>query len=435
VSTATRVYVARLAGLAVFDPNGDQVGRVRDAVARLRSDSGPPRVIGLVAEMPMRRRIFLPIGRVTSMDAGAVVLGTGTLNLRRFEKRPLELLILEELIDRRVTVKETGAPAIVVDVAMEANRPGDWLLSRVAVREYHGRLTRRGQLRELDWDEVRGLVGRPQAQGTAGLLAVLDRMRPADLANALQDMAPTRRNEVAAALDDERLADVLQELPEDDQVEILAVLENERAAHVLEEMEPDDAADLLAELTLAEREALLGLMEPEEAQPVRQLMRYQPGTAGALMTSEPVILTPDTTVAEALARIRQPQVSPAIAAQVFVTRAPMATPTGRFLGVAHFQRLLREPPAEILGGVAATDLDPLAPETPLPEIIRRMATYDLVAMPVVDSNGRLVGAVTVDDVLDHSLPPDWRDRDAETSAGGGGWVPGRTQARAGGAGG
>jgi CBS domain-containing protein len=445
VSTATRVYVARLAGLAVFDPNGDQVGRVRDAVARLPIDTGAPRVIGLVAEMLMRRRIFLPIGRVTSMDTGAVVLGTGTLNLRRFEKRPAELLVLEELIDRRVTIKENGAAGTVVDVAMEYSRPGEWSLSRVAVREYHGRqgpqryLPRRpagrGSLRELDWDEVTGLVGRPQAQGTAALLALLDRMRPADLANALQDMAPTRRNEVAAALDDERLADVLQELPEDDQVEILAVLENERAAHVLEEMEPDDAADLLAELTLAEREALLGLMEPEEAQPVRQLMRYQPGTAGAMMTSEPVILTPDTTVAEALARIREPQVSPAVAAQVFVTRAPMATPTGRYLGVAHFQRLLREPPAEILGGVATTDVDPLTPETPLPEVMRRMATYDLVAMPVVDSDGRLVGAVTVDDVLDHSLPPDWRDRDAEApprGAGPGGRASGSTSAVAGG---
>lgn len=425
MSTATRVYVARLAGLAVFDPNGDQVGRVRDAVARLSGGSEPPRVIGLVAEMPPRRRIFLPIGRVTAMDAEAVVLGTGTLNLRRFEKRTLELLILEELVDRRVTIKETGAPATVVDVAMESNRTGEWTLRRVAVREYHGRLTRQGagrylrhrpgraHPRELDWDEVTGLVGRPQAQGTANLLALLDRMRPADLANALQDMARNRRDQIAAALDDERLADVLQELPEDDQVEILAVLESRRAAHVLEEMEPDDAADLLAELTLSEQEALLDLMEPDEAQPVRQLMHYQPGTAGALMTSEPVILAPDTTVAEALARVREPQLSPAVAAQVFVTRPPNATPTGRFLGVAHFQRLLREAPSEILGAVAATDLDSLAPDTPLPEIIRRMATYDLVAMPVVDSNGRLVGAVTVDDVLDHSLPPDWRDRDAE----------------------
>ncbi len=133
------------------------------------------------------------------------------------------------------------------------------------------------------------------------------------------------------------------------------------------------------------------------------------------MTSEPVILTPDATVAEALARIREPQLPPAVAAQVFVARAPMATPTGRYLGVVHFQRLLREPPSAMLGGVVDSDIDPLRPDTPLAEITRRMATYNLVAMPVVDDNDRLVGAVTVDDVLDHLLPRDWRDRDVPTT--------------------
>ncbi|HET9516731.1 MAG TPA: CBS domain-containing protein, partial [Actinoplanes sp.] len=214
-----------------------------------------------------------------------------------------------------------------------------------------------------------------------------------------------------AALDDERLADVLEELPEHDQVEILIGLDRERAADVLEEMDPDDAADLLAELPATEQEVLLDLMQPDEAAPVRQLMKYRPGTAGSVMTSEPVIMTPDATVAEALARIREPQLSPVVAAQVFVARAPMATPTGKFLGMVHFQRLLREPPSSILGGVVDNDIDPLHPETDLTEIVRRMATYDLVAMPVVDATNRLVGAVTVDDVLDHSLPQDWRDRD------------------------
>ena len=256
----------------VFDPNGDQVGRIRDAVARLRTTNRPPQIVGLVAEMPMRRRIFLPIGRITSLDADAVVLSTGTLNLRRFEKRPNELLVIEELLDRRVTITATGREAAVVDLAMEANRTGEWSLTRVAVREVTGRLTRRGHLHQLEWGEVTGLLGLPDLQGTASLLAVLDQMRPADLANVLQDLSDTRRNEVAAALDDERLADVLEELPERDQVEILAALDRERAADVLEEMDPDDAADLLAELPKPEQERLLGLMQPDEAQPVRALL-------------------------------------------------------------------------------------------------------------------------------------------------------------------
>ncbi|BCJ71275.1 magnesium transporter [Catellatospora sp. IY07-71] len=408
MATLTRVFVARLAGLPVFDPNGDQVGRVRDAVARLRSD-GPPAVVGLMAEMPMRRQIFLPIGRVTSIDADSVVLGSGTINLRRFQKGPAELLVLADLLDRRITTPN-GTPAAVVDVAMESDRAGQWNLGRVAVRDIASRLGRRGQLHQFEWDELTGLVDSAAVQGTASLLTVLEKMRPADLASALQELPDQRRHAVAAALDDERLADVLEELPEHDQVDILARLDRERAADVLEEMDADDAADLLAELPPSERALLLDLMEPEESAPVRALMHYRPNTAGALMTSEPVILTPDATVADALARIREKHLSPALAAQVFVCRAPIDTPTGRYLGVVHFQRLLREPPGDLLGGVLERDIQPLPPSLPLAEITRRMATYNLVAIAVVDSNDRLVGAVTVDDVLDHLLPRDWRER-------------------------
>ena len=416
----TRVYLARLAGLSVFDPNGDRVGRVRDAVVRLRTTNRPPQIVGLVAEMALRRRIFLPIGRVTSMDAEAVVLSTGTLNLRRFEKRPNELLVVEDLLDRRVTVMPEGGDGpgdlgTVVDIGMELNRNNEWLITRIAVREHTGRLARRGHVYQAEYERIRNLFGPTDTQGTSNLLALLEQMRPADMANALQDLPAARRNEVAAALSDRTLADVLEELPEHDQVEILVRLDRERAADVLERMDPDDAADLLAELPKVEQSVLLDLMEPDEAAPVRQLMIYQQGTAGSVMTSEPVIMTPDATVAEALARIREPELSPVVAAQVFVARAPSATPTGKYLGMVHFQRLLREPPASILGGIVDNDLDPLRPEVPLAEITKRMATYDLVAIPVVDNARRLLGAVTVDDVLDHSLPRDWRDRDNPTA--------------------
>ena len=136
-------------------------------------------------------------------------------------------------------------------------------------------------------------------------------------------------------------------------------------------------------------------------------------TAGGLMTTEPVILPPDATVAEALALVRNPDLNPALAAQVFVVRPPQATPTGRFLGTAHLQRLLREPPSALVSASAVKDTDALRPgRTPIAEITRHLATYNLlVAAPVVDENERLLGAVSVDDVLDHLLPEDWRDID------------------------
>jgi hypothetical protein len=189
-----RVYVARIAGLMIFDPNGDQVGRVRDVVARVAVGARTPRVVGLVAEVPMRRRIFLPIGRVVSIDAGAVALGSGTISLRRFSKRPGELLVLEDLLDRQVTILDSGQPAAVVDIAMECDRAGDWSLTRVAAREHTGRLSRRGHLHQLEWAEVGGLIGAAEVQGTASLLAMVEDMRAADLANMLQEMADARRS-------------------------------------------------------------------------------------------------------------------------------------------------------------------------------------------------------------------------------------------------
>jgi Mg/Co/Ni transporter MgtE len=406
VSTAGRVFVARLAGLPVFDPNGDQVGRARDVVVMLRTGKEAPRVLGLAVEITGRRRIFVPMGRVTSVESDAVILSTGSLNLRRFEQRPGESLVIAELLDRHVTVDADGAEATVVDIGIEQTRT-DWLVTKVAVRKGRGR--RRSELLSLDWDEVTGLAVPEHEQGAANLLAVLEKLRPADLAGVLHDLSDKRRGEIAAALDDERLADVLEEMPEDEQVELLSGLEDERAADVLEAMAPDDAADLLGEMQPADAERLLELMEPDEAEPVRQLLRYGEDTAGGLMTSEPVILAPGATVAEALARIRHVDLSPSLAAQVYVVRPPFETPTGRYLGTAHFQRLLREPPSTLLGAVLETDIDPLAPECPLHDLTRHLATYNLVAVPIVDGDGHLLGAVTVDDVLDAVLPADWRE--------------------------
>jgi Mg/Co/Ni transporter MgtE len=202
---------------------------------------------------------------------------------------------------------------------------------------------------------------------------------------------------------------VLEELPEEDQVEILGRLDRERAADVLEEMSPGDAADLIAELPPETAEHLLELMDPGEAEDVRRLMSYEERTAGGMMTTDPVVLPPDATIADALAHVRQAELSPSLAALVYVVRPPLEPPTGRLLGVAHIQRLLREPPSTLIGHALDTDVEPLRPDANLEDVARHLATYNLVAAPVVDEAGRLVGAVTVDDLLDHLLPENWRD--------------------------
>ncbi len=418
MATPSRVYAARVAGLPVFGPDGEQIGRVRDLVTTLRIGPRPPRVLGLVVELIIRQRIFVPMLRVTSIEPGAVALATGTVSLRKFTLRPNETLVIGEILDTRVHVAATGAVATVVDAGLEQTRTRDWVITKLAVRERTGRLGRlgrRGPVEVLEWDEVAGLTlaeVSTRGQGAEQLLAMFEGMRAVEVANTLRELPAKRREEVVDALDDERLADVLQELSEDEQAEVLSRLGDERAADVLEAMNPDDAADLLGELAQAERERLLRLMAPEESAPVRRLLSYSSDTAGGLMTSEPVVLTPDATVAEALARACNPELTPALASMVFVCRPPTATPTGRYLGCAHLQRLLREPPSNLVAGILDTELTRLGPDATLAEVTRYFAAYDLVCAPVVDTADHLLGAVSVDDLLDAALPDDWRQREA-----------------------
>jgi Mg/Co/Ni transporter MgtE len=418
MAAVNRVYAARLAGMVVLGPDGESIGRVRDVVISISIVRQQPRVLGLVVELLTRRRIFVPILRVTGIEPGAVTLATGSVSLRRFAQRPGEVLVLGQVIETRVRVDDpdlpqlSGLDVIVVDLGIEQTRTRDWMVTKVAVRAQR-RLGRRGDVHVVDWQHVQGLTPSGLAmpdQGVAQLLEHFQGQRAVEVAEALRELPAKRRHEVYDALDDERLADVLQELPEDEQADVLRRLKTERAADVLEAMDPDDAADLLGTMTPADREQFLRRMDPEDSEDVRRLLSHSPDTAGGLMTSEPIALAPDTTVAEALARVRDPDLTPALASLVFVVRPPTATPTGQYLGCVHLQRLLREPPGELVSGVIDTELPSLSPDDSLAAVTRYFAAYNLVCGPVVDGENHLLGAVSVDDVLDHLLPDDWRER-------------------------
>ncbi|MBA0048673.1 magnesium transporter MgtE N-terminal domain-containing protein [Mycobacterium sp. NPDC050853] len=426
MAAVSKVFAARLSGLVVLGPDGESIGRVRDVVIGIGVARKQPRVIGLVVEMLTRRRIFVPMLRVTAIEPGSVTLTTGNVSLRRFAQRPGEALVLGQVLDTTVHTDDpkleqlVGADLTVVDLGLEQTRTRDWVVTRVAVRSPR-RLGRRSGVQVTDWTHIHGLTASTlelPGQGVAQLMLQFEGMRPADVADAIRDLPQKRRDEVLSAFDDERLADILQELPEDDQADVLTSLENERAADVLEAMDPDDAADLLGELPPAEAESLLALMDPEDSEPVRRLLTHSPNTAGGLMTPEPVVLSPSTTVAEALARVRNPDLTPALASLVFVVRPPTATPTGRYLGCVHLQRLLREPPYAMVGGILDSDMPHLDAEAPLTEVTRYFAAYNLVCGPVIDRENHLLGAVTVDDVLDHLMPEGWRADEPEPVLGG-----------------
>ena len=410
--------------MVVLGPDGESLGRVRDVVISISFVRQQPRVLGLVIELPTRRRIFVPMLRVTAIEPDAVTLTTGNMSLRRFVQRPGEVLVLGQVLDTRVRVNDpeqeqlAGVDVVVVDLGIEPTRTRDWVVTRVAVRSQR-RLGRRGAVVVVDWQTVQGLTPSGLAmpdQGVTQLLHQFEGQRPIVVADALRDLPAKRRTELINALDDERLADIMQELSEDDQSELLRQLDTERAADVLEAMDPDDAADLLGVMNPTEAEVLLRRMDPEDSDTVRRLLSHSPDTAGGLMTSDPVVLAPDTTVAEALARVRDPDLTPALSSVVFVVRPPTATPTGRYLGCVHLQALLREPPANLVSGIVDADLPHLDPDTTLGAVTRYFAAYNLVCGPVLDDEGHLLGAVTVDDVLDHLLPDEWRETFEEAGA-------------------
>src|SRR6195952_2345263 len=259
-----RVYAARLSGRLVLGPDGESIGRVRDVVISIGIVRHQPRVLGLVVELLTRRRIFVPILRVTAIEPNAVTLTTANVSLQRYSQRPGEVLVLGHVLDTRVRVNDpelenlAGVDVVVVDLAIEQVRTRDWMVTRIAVRS-NRRLGRRTAVHVVDWKNVTGLTPSALAmpgQGVAQLLAQFEGQRAILVADAIRDLPTKRRTEVINALGDERLADILQELPESEQVELLEQLDTERAADVLEAMDPDDAADLLGELGASRAEAL-----------------------------------------------------------------------------------------------------------------------------------------------------------------------------------
>jgi CBS domain-containing protein len=390
------VFVSRLTGRPLLDSDGMSVGRVRDVVILPSAADEPPRALGLIVTL-QRRRIFVNLSAVSEIALDGAHLHGGSVDLRRFTRRTGEILASE------LRGKPAGT-GTVQDVAIaKCRRLGtDWEVTSLAVSQ--GRM--RYGTSVVPWDKFPELF---KAGPLAEQIVELRDMHPTDLAGEVEGMSPVRRRQLADALEDEELADVLEEMPEQDQIKFLAGLSLDRTIGIVAEMEPDDAVDLLAEMAADQREQVLAQLDEVQAADLRRLLSYDAATAGGLMTSHPLVFPPDTPVAEVLASIRQAEIRVTSAAQVYVCEPPTGTPTGRYLGSIGFQPLLRQPPATKIGD-CITAGGFVRPDLPDRDLAVRIAAYNLIGVPVCDEEGHLVGAVTVDDVLDRLLPPGWRER-------------------------
>ncbi len=406
---AGEIYAYALVRLPLLDSDGVTIGRIDDIVVlpgATLPKPDPPSVVGFVASS-QRRRIFVNANAIVSLDTRGARLRSSLVDVKPFRRRSGELLIGRDVLDKRLgfeTVADVG-------LAPVPDRGGGWEITKVMLTSRAG-LRRRRTSRLVTWTEVATLFAADPVSLEAARLRDLD---PFDVAARIRSMPLAARRELAARMEDESLADLLEELPEAEQLRIIEGLDLDRLVDVLEEMEYDDAADLLAEMPGEQRARVLEAMDDADRGVIERLLSYSEGTAGALLTPDPVILGPQATVAEALAQIRAEDVEVPMATQVFVTQPPFVAPTGKYLGIVHFQRLLREAPGTELRQ-CIDDEPSIPPEMPDREVAERLAAYNLLAIAVCDAEGHLLGAVTVDDVLDRVLPVGWRQRQRSRGA-------------------
>lgn len=396
------VYAFRVTRLPLLDAGGATIGRLEDVVVLPGHQKDPPRVLGFAA-VAQRRRIFVNAGRIASLDSEGARLRSWDLDLHPLRTRHGELLLKRDVIDKRV------GDETISDVALRSVTDGKanwWEIAHVRLSR-RSTLRRRPTFRLADWKQVPSLYVQPSAM--AAEAARLRDMHPSDVAAVVRNLPVQQRRQLADAMDDDRLADLLEELPEDEQLRLIEGIDHDRLLGVLDEMELDDLTDLLGEMPGEQRTTILEAMDDEDAAELRRLLSYEVATAGGMMTPEAVIMGPTATVAEALAEVRHPEWMVSIACQVFVVQPPYKPPTGRYLGVVHFQRLLREPPSMELGRILE-DEPTIDPHTPDDEVAVRLASYNLMSVAVCDEAGSLLGAITVDDVLDRALPANWRQR-------------------------
>ncbi len=411
-----QLYLSQVIGRPVRDRVGEPIGKVADLIVAI-GDRYPP-VTGLVVSTG-RRKIFLAWADVATFDAGGAQLGTTRIDIGKFQQRPNELLLRDDLLDKQI-VDIDGRRVVRVNdlrldeiegklhlVAVDVGAAG--LLRRLGIegpwRTLARNLRRGVPERYIDWEDVDPLETSIAAIRLRVPHEGLRELHPADLATIIDQLTPRDRLGVLASLDDEAVADAIEEMEPETQVDVLEDLEPARAADILEEMSPDDAADLIADLSEESKAEILPLMERDEADEVQELLGYPEDTAGGIMTNAYVAIPANLTASQTIDRLRELEPDAETIYYVYVVDEEE-----HLVGVLSLRDLIVARPDGIVRDFMHDEPVAVRALDHQQDVAQVVARYNLLAVPVVDDEGRLLGIVTVDDAIDTVLPTAWKRR-------------------------
>jgi CBS domain-containing protein/sporulation protein YlmC with PRC-barrel domain len=406
------LHLSELLRRPITDRKGESLGRLSDVIVRLRG-SELPLVTGLVATVG-GRHVYVPAEQVASFGGEVLRLTSARLDLRHFERREGEVLLRADVLGHRLIDVEAAHLTKAADLELE-NTDGEWVLTGV---DTHHR--RRGLMALLghdepphefrEWARFEALIGHTSSAKLRGPFASIRRLKPAQIADLLEDASKEEETEILGHVhaDPELEADVFEELDEDRAIRLLAARSDAEVAEVLARMRADDAADAIAELPQHRRQPVLDLLPPGQRTKVMTLMGFNRTSAGGLMGVDFLSLPPETTVSDALGAVARADTLQPEA----LTSVHMVDGRGRLQGVARLVSLIQAGPDTDLRSLCDSDPVRVSPDTDVEDVAVLMSDYNLITIPVVDERRRVIGVITVDDVLEATLPDDWRRREA-----------------------
>ena len=406
-------HIVHLSGLLhspLLDRGGDRIGRVEDLIV---ADPGSdrPRVTGIVASIG-GRELFVPMDAIFELRPRKVQLQGETVNLGRFERRSGELLLGKDLSGRHI-INLVGARLISANEIELAKSDGGWIVvgvdpsSRGTLRRLLPRplAAKIGPGKLVEWGSVQPFVAHVPTARMRIPYRKLARLHPAQIADLVEAASHEEGEEIieAVGMNRELEADVFEELDREHQREFLHSRTDSEAGRLLATMEPDDAADLILDLDQERRLPILEAVPAASQAKIRALLNYNPETAGGLMSPDFLCLVDTTTVEQALEAVKRSAAPAEALATVYVENE-----AGCVVGTVSVVRLLKSSRAARLRDILTADPVVLHADADLHQIGRKMSDFDLAATPVVDENGRMIGVITVDDVLELLLPTGWR---------------------------